>query len=48
MSSVQEAGQNVRKLKLKLQSKEGGKRETLVTLCFSEVGRTGGGRLSEW
>lgn len=43
MSSVQEAGKNVRKLKRKLQSKEGGKRETLVTLCFSEVGRTAGG-----
>lgn len=40
---MQEAGQNVRKLKRKLQSKEGGRRETLVTLCFSEVGRTGGG-----
>lgn len=43
MSSVQEAGKNVRKLKRKLQSKEGGRRETLVTLCFSEVGRTRGG-----
>lgn len=41
MSSVQEAGQNVRKLKRNLQSKEGGRRETLVTLCFSEVGQTG-------
>lgn len=41
MSSVQEVGQNVRKLKRNLQSKEGDRRETLVTLCFSEVGQTG-------